>query len=401
MSESGLSAGAGFVYTINIVIGAGFLSLPYAFKETGILLSLIYLSLASALNNYLSLMFLEVMHKVKLLKVWEDEGIPIQLHARDLVLKRRKLTVSEETSENTLIVEGSQMNASAAMSILFGRKFGIFYLSLLTISFEGALIAYTSIFGSSMASNVPLPGLGTCDIYTSGFYSPCVYNYWVFVLIYAIIVIYLTLRGLKEQKSFQIVMCGMRFIIMTLVIVCSLDLLVKNNPVAPGGARPDSHSPAMFNFKETGVALPVILFALGYQLQLPSIVELVADKAKNLWRIVTAVTFTSLLWYSALGAVVPYAIPNVEEQSTLSFRQYSGGNMDRTPWWAEIISFVIVLFPAFDVMSCFPMSSISLADNWISIIYGKSEAGYKKVIGLRVVICLVPLVIASFLYNIV
>ena len=402
MSEGkNLGAGAGFVFTMNIVIGTGFLGLPYAFQETGILLSLIYLALVSALNNYLSLMFLEVIHKAHLLKISEEEGIPFYLNARDIILHSKKSVTVAENTERLQSINERKIDASSAMSIIFGRKFGILYLLLLTIYFESILVTYTSVFGSSLAWSIPLLSTDTCDIYSSAFYSPCIYNYWIFLSIYSVIVIYLSVRGLKKQMNFQLVMCGMRFVIMSLVIICSLDLGVNNNPVAPGSPSPSAHSPVMFNFKNSGVTLPILFFSLAYQLHLPSIAEVIEDKGKNLWTIVTAVTFTSMFWYAALGSVVPYAIDNVDKQSTLSFREYSAGNVESRLWWTEFIAFVILLFPAFDMISSFPLVCISLADNWICMVYGNQEISHRRIVGFRLGLGLIGLAVAAFLYNIV
>jgi hypothetical protein len=261
------------------------------------------------------------------------------------------------------------------------------------------MVAYGSIFASSFAANIPLGNLATCDIYSEGFYSACMGHYWVYILIYSFLVTILTVKGLKEQKNFQILMCSMRFVIMSLVIFSSLHLILSKLPIAPGESPPNSNPP-LFNYDKTDIALPIILFALGYQLQLPSIADLIANKQRNLWRIITLVTIVSLVWYAALGVIVPYAINNIEEQCTLNFRNYSAGYNYR-PWWAIFISYVIVLFPAFDVMSSFPLMSVALADNWVTMLYGDSEVPIKKIRIIRIGVCVIPLVISFFFYNIV
>lgn len=401
MEEEGYGIGPGFVFAINIVIGAGFLSLPFAFQETGVLLSLVYLIIGSSLCNYFSLMILEILHKVRFLKKWQEEGTYLHLGPRDFISVQKLQVKNPEISEERVPLDEGKIDVSKAMSIIFGRKFGIFYLLMMTISFEGALIAYGSIFASSFSSNIPLGNLDTCDIYTSGFNSSCMGHYWFFIILYSGLVTFLTIRGLKEQKSFQVIMCCMRFIIMSLVIFCSLALIIEDTPVAHGEAKPSAHETKLYDFKKSDIAIPIILFALNYQLQIPNIAELIANKEKNMWRIVTIVTITSLIWYSALGLVVPYAITDVEAQCTLNFRSYSGGYENSRPWWAQLISYVIMLFPALDVMSSFPLISIALADNWITMVYGEGVIPRRKHLITRVAVCIFPLIIAFFFYDIV
>ena len=110
---------------------------------------------------------------------------------------------------------------------------------------------------------------------------------------------------------------------MLLLIVCSLSLIIigdssenNNYPKSP---------PAMYNFKKTNIVIPLILFALMYQLQLPSVAELIMNKEQNLERIIRMVTITSFFFYSALGVVIPFAIENIDEECALNFRNYAAG----------------------------------------------------------------------------
>lgn len=81
----------------------------------------------------------------------------------------------------------------------------------------------------------------------------------------------------------------------------------------------------MYNFKKTNIVIPLILFALMYQLQLPSVAELIMNKEQNLERIIRMVTITSFFFYSALGVVIPFAIENIDEECALNFRNYAAG----------------------------------------------------------------------------
>jgi amino acid permease len=395
MEEGGIGLGAGFVFTINVVIGAGFLGLPYGFQEAGILLSLFYLLGSSLINTYLGLMFLEVMHKVQYIKLCREEGQPIELNIRNFITPKKIINIpyleSKEKPE-------SRIDVSRAMLLIFGKKFGIAYLIMLTLCFEGFMIAYASIFSISFSSNIPLGSLGTCNVYED---PDCMSNYRIYLCIYSVTVVFLTLKGLKEQMLFQIIMCCMRFVIMSLVIFCSLSLIINKISV-DDGSPVDSRSPVLFDFNKTTVVLPIILFALMFQLQLPSISEMIANKEKNLWRLISIVSLVSLIWYGALGAVVPFAVDQVEEQVTLNFRNYSAGySQSERPFWTYIIDYVIVLFPALDVVSSFPLVSITLSDNWKTMIYGEQEISAKKTLLIRFITAILPLIIAFVVYDLV
>ena len=391
--ENLLSLGEGFVYTINIVIGAGFLSIPIAFLNSGIVLSLFYLLILSIQNIYLSIMFLDLSHKAKYLKAWKIEGHNYDLGILQSFLKSKRLVVEREYP---IIENISQINACEIFSLIFGSKFGYFFLFSLTISFEGALIAYVSIFASSFTSNIPLGDRNPCNIYETGLWSSCGVNYWIFLSIYAVIVIYLTFKGLKEQKSFQVIMCAMRFFIMSLIIICSFMGILWGKEIDSDEEL--EARPALFNPVNSGRTIPVIIFALLYQLQLPSIAELIKDKGKNLTRIVALIGVVSFFSYGALGIVVPFAIKDLESEVSINFRNYSAGYKEQN-FAMQLVAMTIVLFPAFDVISCFPLSSISLADNWKEVLYGKNQVPKSRDYLIKGLISVIPVIIAFFTYD--
>lgn len=395
MAEETMGVFSGFVYSINVMIGAGFLGIPYGFSETGYLLSFIYLIFLCLLNNYLSLMFLEVTHKAMIIQGMKDEGLLVKLFTKDFFLSPQFEGTSYEISK---LNDDKRIDASFAMSIIFGKKFGIVYLLVLTLFFEGAMIAYCSIFASSFAANVPLITGATCNIYKEGFFSSCIFSYWVFLFIYGIFVITLTIIGIKEQRVYQIIMCTMRFVIMSIVIFSCVHLIVIGKSI---NSNSDSHpSPTPINFSNTGIGLPIILFALFYQLQMPSVTQYVKDKKNNLWKIVTMISIASFIWYGALGLVTPFAIEKVETQVTLNFKDYTGGK-DYRNFLDYTISLIVLLFPAFDVISSYSLISISIIDNWKSMLYGTEKISKKKSLMLKLIISGIPLIVSSVLYDIV
>lgn len=395
MVEETMGLFSGFVFSINVMIGAGFLGLPYSFSQTGIVLSLIYLILLCLLNNYLSLIFLEVMHKAFLLKNMKEEGASFAFRTRDF-FKTSKLEFASFDTSRTF--EDYRIDASVAMSVIFGRKFGIFYLAILTICFEGTLVAYASIFATSLADNIPLITGSSCNIYEKGYFSSCLYSYWIFLFFFSLIVVILTLIDLKEQRVFQIVMCIMRFTIMSLVIFSCISIMLSGKSI--DSSKKSHASPALFKFSNTEIGLPIIIFALLYQLQMPSVTQYVKDKKSNLWKIISLVSVTSFVWYGALGLVVPYAIDDVAAQVSLNFADYSGGK-DYRNIWDYTVSYIVLLFPAFDVLSSYPLASISIADNWKAMVYGEENIPRKKIVILKLIFSVIPLIISFFLYDIV
>ena len=86
--------------------------------------------------------------------------------------------------------------------------------------------------------------------------------------------------------------------------------------------------------------------------------------------------------------------------ASLSFRNYSAGySQSERPWWTYIIEYFVILFPALDVFSGFPLFSISNTNNLISIFYGveeNKEVSKCALFGIKLLSCFPPLFIAVF-----
>jgi hypothetical protein len=142
-------------------------------------------------------------------------------------------------------------------------------------------------------------------------------------------------------------------------------------------------------------------FAYMCHTQIPSIAQFVQDRHKNLKRISFMVTFTCFLAYLALGLIVPAAIDDVPSLVTLSFREYSAGYSTK-PWWTYILSYVIVLCPALDVLSSYPIIAVSIAQNILSFVYpGEKSEFYspRKVLALKLGLVIFPSCISFFEYD--
>jgi hypothetical protein len=203
---------------------------------------------------------------------------------------------------------------------------------------------------------------------------------------------------MREQKTFQIVMCVIRILIISIIIICCLDMWI--NKVSVNNEIYKAPEPEFFNFKNSGIVLSVIVFSLMYQLLLPGVVHLLEKKEENAWRIIFMVTVSIFILYGALGFVAPFAINDLKAQLTLNFRKYSRGSEEQA-FWALMISYSVILLPAIDVMSCFPFLTIGLADNWRHMIYGKVHLPHYKTLILRMIFTLIPLIIAALFFNIV
>jgi amino acid permease len=392
----------GYFFSINSVIGAGFLALPYSFNQSGWLLSLLIMILVAIQTYYMALELLEMTSKAECIKQLEEAGIEVPRPSFLQVLKGgfNKVQIPDEIKPE---IVDRRFDVTSLSEIVLGHKVGILYMVGLYLFLTGALVSYVSIFASSFAATVPLGFSDVCNIYEDEeFFGACRINYWFYLAIYSASMMYLTIKGLREQRWMQAVLTLMRFVIIFLILVTCIALLVAGKDI-----NSDDHvsfkMPPLFRIDKLVSALPSITFAFIYQLQFPSIIEFMKDKERTLKKIVILVSLTSFTVYSLLSVIVPTAIHDVNPQCSIDYSKYSAGySQSKRPAWTYIIAYIVVLFPAFDVFSSFPVVAVTIADNLQSVKEGISnedfmQAGNKRF--YRIFAVTVPVIISFLTFN--
>ena len=197
-------------------------------------------------------------------------------------------------------------------------------------------------------------------------------------------------------------MSGMRFLIMGLVIGTSIAAIETNRYIDSNDYNP-AEAPNLVDIRYAGNSVPVIAFASFFTMSLPTIIEFMENKRTVLLKVVVGVVATTTIFYILLGVLVPIASKEVYSNTVLTYRNYTAGyDMDERPWWTFMLEYLIILFPAFDVASIFPILTILLSDNQLSMFYGsksKEEYPVKIFYGFRIFACLIPFTIGILYYD--
>lgn len=200
----------------------------------------------------------------------------------------------------------------------------------------------------------------------------------------------------------QVCLTCLRMLVMALVIVACLAAALTNTQI-DSDAYNSAEVPTAFDFSNFGKAMAVILFATFYQTTLPSIVEQMRNKDHTMPKVLVWTTVVTIACYLSVGLIVPVAIPDVPSQCTLAFSHYSAGHaQDERPWWAATIGYLIVIFPALDVFSCFPLCSVALGDNLQSLVYGsvpRSSIPRTTYYSLKLLACVPAILVAMLEHN--
>lgn len=363
----GLVVGYGFF--VNTVVGAGFLSIPFAYLTGGWLLALFLQTGCILLGLLYSYMVLETTSRITSIDFLKLEGCVLPpIGFKGLFRPAPQPLIERKIPPPRLGQQ--QYDMSEMTDMLLGKAWGYFYLVSLSILFFGGLIAYTSIFGTSFVANVPLGTESTCDVYKESSYAGnCRWKYMIFVVIYGAFMVYFSIVGLKKQWWMQIILTFMRFVVMGLVIVCCIVAIAGRSRLSSGKENYVT-MPPLADFSQLGSVFPILLFSCLYQTNIPNIAVHIKDKKKTLPRILVLITITLLTLYVTLGLLAPAADSGLSSMVTLSFRNYTAGNNNKDGrYWAYVIEYIVVIFPALDVFSIFPIIAITLADNMAAMFF--------------------------------
>lgn len=81
---------------------------------------------------------------------------------------------------------------------------------------------------------------------------------------------------------------------------------------------------------------------------------------------------TTLLFYMALGSICSlYFGPKIASSVNLNWADFTWGlaeSVSLVPFWAKIMSMVVVIFPALDTLSVYPLISVTLGDNMAAVV---------------------------------
>lgn len=417
----GFSPFVGFCFTINYILGTGFLTVPWAFTQGGMALSTVVIISVGLFSDIAKNFVLETMaraeamldEKMRWIKQNPGDEEKGQLIYSPAVLKgeasdlvqvstmsygamagnpTRGAVGSTEHLNKPLagtpgasqpgtpdrskwrprqlmhrlpakyVVKHRKFEINALCRVFIG-KFGLrLYTGFICLYIYCTLWAYTCVFASAMAKAAPFFAGGDVDT-----------NYLIYAIIFASIVVPMSCMELDEQVIVQVTMTGARFLMLGLMVTTS-------SLCAQEQEKTENFQEAPM-FRPSGIdkMLPIMVFAHIYHHSIPGLAHPVADK-KKLSGIYRATAAFSTIAYTIIGLTLGSAFgSNIEQSSNLNWQHFTAGtavfdeagNVVSIAWWAKAISLYVLCFPAIDVISAFPLNAITLGNNMMGSFYGK------------------------------
>ena len=222
----------GVCFTLNYVIGSGFLTLPWAFNAAGLGFATLILTLVSGISVMTCFQLLEVVARTN--KLVDIHGLA-GLKGCDLFISSSTPTTNvisygsiPSEPENTIIeltnmdrkcIQNDNDNDDDLISLgerkfevaeLCGIYLGSFarkiYLVSISFYFYGAMWAYSTVFCNGWANWMPFPGLNTNE------------SYYVYLTLWGIVECTWCLFELDEQIFVQVILAAGRVLMFLLMI---------------------------------------------------------------------------------------------------------------------------------------------------------------------------------------
>ena len=216
--------------------------------------------------------------------------------------------------------------------IFFGPWTKYLYMIILTIILFMACWSCTTVAGSAWATNIPFNfgSLSQCshDAFKDHLFPVdhgCQNAYRFSVMIYALIVIPLSLLELADQKYLQVLLGFLRFFTVACIVVYCLVKLISdpqgNSGFSPNSTEKYDYGHELFKFDYSGwlLSVPVLAYGQILHMGIPSLTQPV--KAKKWLRAFFGAVFTcTTLLYTSLGLLVAlWYKGEVQETCTLNF----------------------------------------------------------------------------------
>ncbi|XP_065905713.1 transmembrane protein 104 homolog isoform X2 [Dysidea avara] len=357
---------SGFFFNINYIVGTGFLSVPYAFYRAGALTASITLLVLSFISWNSANWIVETMSRSQAIIDWQ-ESIKKQDGSASIKSNGNSTDSAIRKKPKFHLLLTRKFEQSEMSEIFFGRYMKYAYLVVFCLYMFSGTWAGCTVAGSAWASNLPLNfgSLSQCDeeefhnnLIPSG---GCLGAYRFCIMLFALIVIPLSLVELTEQKFLQVLLGLMRFFTFGCLIIYSVVNLVSQPQYNPYNTTTTfnssyhsyGHQILKFDFTRWVLVIPIFVYAQILHQGIPSMTQPI--KAKEWMKVFFGAVFISTtVLYLSLGVTMSlWFKSSIQETATLNFVEIAHHSSSTA---LRVMAYYIVFFPSLDVCSAYPLA---------------------------------------------
>lgn len=430
----------GLAFDINYILGVGVLNIPIAFYNAGAALGVLFLAFVSFVSaitvNYLMEAQARARTVMRLAKAGgttgDSENSPLLLNQTKLfdeLLPPNITGLSAElyTLESDEVVDSRDLTfygdamhrittrkyENNMLCNIFLGKYGKAAYEIVLILFAwGGMWSYAVVFATSTASFIPVVGLtdGVTCVFEQHITpaAHCNDAYYIFMAIFACIVLPVSCLELTEQWLIQVTLTIYRFVALTIMIITTFLAMLAG----PYKSYSVTESPpfiavdSAFNWAGFPSVFSVAVFAQLMHHSVPGLSQHVDQKSKLRTMFFSGFTIT-FTFYSVVGILCSlYFGGGTQSLVTLNWMNYTGllfdGSTDYSVF-SRIIAYLVVLFPVFDILSAFPLNAVTVGNN---MFFGLPDAwtghGQRQWVKIACRFCaaLPPLLLGTIIHNV-
>jgi amino acid permease len=356
--ESGYTLLSVYFISINFIFGVGLLGIPYAFAKAGFILCLCLLS-AVTLFSYMTVMWVAETgsrYEKLVLEKKNDGKLALCREDTPLVAAKADHEINPDIASRYEVIDLVEFFLGDFQKV-------IYQVALLALMYVG-LLAYSQVFCNALAAILWS---------TTGFPQ----------LIFALMVVPLSTKNFEEQIGIQSVMAAVRFVAVFIIAFGSLISLFlddarSNRKHPPYFARPhpdDCQMSYTACFSGFGVAFSTFVFAQLFQHSVPGLLRPLREQPTKLKRasiVLGGSLMTTTILYILLGTLAAsFFGTDTKSSINLNFADFTFGVDPESTSWLTLMcvrfcSSVVVIFPALDTVSVFPLVANTLGNNLLS-----------------------------------
>lgn len=331
----------GLAFTLNYMIGSGFLAIPWAVRKCGLCLSTIILIFISYLCFISSILVLQTIYRAELIIKYENN--------QNLNPANNYNSISNSNiHNNSTYTTKSAIEYGDLCRMFLGDTGHLIYTLFISIYIYGTLWAYITIFANAMAIHFPIG----------------IYSYFYYIIIFMMIVFPLTCIELSNQITLQVLLTFGRitFVILmlgTILYKCIIDENINNNNIKI----------TYFNLSGIHHMLAIALCAMIFHHSIPNLRTLMHPYLNNqqIIQVFHHSLTISLIIYILLGICLSiYFQSNIKTSANLNWIIFINNDTESHFSSRNILRYIssfIILFPAINVISSFSLNAITLGIN--------------------------------------
>ena len=327
---------------LNSIIGAGVMTLPGVFQQSGVLVSFVCLVLIAGLGWLMQVELLALIEKLNV-----EAGSGLQTPLLDTAKVRYQWDLPE-------IVRS-----------LLGRGHWVFYFTIYYLAISSTLTIYANIAGTAAGTLI-----WGCD-YTANTAAECLVSYRWGVGAYFMLVGGLTVLDYKEQAWLQYIMTLLRYVLITYIVLFS---------IFRGSTAAVTPEIALFrDFSHLGDVISTLIFASMYQMCTPTILPSTDLSLRNHRFVALLVCISTIVLFGAMGTV-GLIVPNVPDNISLLFGYETYGyEVEAIPQILRLGSALVIVIPVLNICTNSPIYGQVLSGMLTSSLYGTNHEEVRRV----------------------